>query len=401
MAERKKLVILPKLCDFGGDMTKQWFVYYSYRSPKSGRMVRFRVYNGMAGAQEPEERYQHADKCISEIEKKIRSGWNPFDDDKDVIYEDQLKYSHLARKQGRLKKSNRTFNFYMSKWLDENKVNLSPATYTTYKSKYRIFQQWLEKEKLDRYEMACFDQEQARKFVKHLFDDRKDGNNTVHGYIRTLKSFFTWAIKKGVGIRNPFDEIHITKRPRKSAKYFNDTLLEKVKNEVIKRDKQLWLSVQLQYYCFIRPGREQIYMLVGDIDIHQGTIQVRGEIAKNKMTKTVVIPEPFLKYLIEIGIDKYPAENYLFGNQGIPGPIHLGKNHLYNQFVKVRIALNLPKDYKLYSFKHTGAVKASKVVTIKDLQMQLRHSDLGMVDEYLKQMQVTDSDDLREKFPEM
>ena len=119
------------------------------------------------------------------------------------------------------------------------------------------------------------------------------------------------------------------------------------------------------------------------------------------MTKTVVIPEPFLKYLIEVGIDQYPAEFYLFGNKGIPGEIHLGKNHLYNQFVKVRTALNLPKDYKLYSFKHTGAVKASKVVTIKDLQMQLRHSDLGMVDEYLKQMQVTDSDDLRDKFPEM
>ena len=40
--KRKKIVILPKLNDAGGDLSKKWFIYYSVRDPRTDKMKRFR-----------------------------------------------------------------------------------------------------------------------------------------------------------------------------------------------------------------------------------------------------------------------------------------------------------------------------------------------------------------------
>lgn len=44
MARRKKIVILPHLCDAGGDINKKWWVEYSMRDPRTDEMKRFRNY---------------------------------------------------------------------------------------------------------------------------------------------------------------------------------------------------------------------------------------------------------------------------------------------------------------------------------------------------------------------
>ena len=37
--KRKKIVILPKLNDAGGNLSKKWFVYYSIRDPRTDKMM--------------------------------------------------------------------------------------------------------------------------------------------------------------------------------------------------------------------------------------------------------------------------------------------------------------------------------------------------------------------------
>lgn len=62
--------------------------------------------------------------------------------------------------------------------------------------------------------------------------------------------------------------------------------------------------------------------------------------------------------------------------------------------------LNITGRYGFYSWKHTGAVMAVKGgINIKDLQLQLRHHSLDMVNEYLKNLGVTDSERLLNHFP--
>ena len=62
--KRKKICILPQLNDCGGDVKKQWFVFYSYRNPADNNMKRFRVYDGFTDCYTKKAKYQHAEYLI-------------------------------------------------------------------------------------------------------------------------------------------------------------------------------------------------------------------------------------------------------------------------------------------------------------------------------------------------
>ena len=105
---RKKIVILPKLNDAGGDLSKKWFVYYSVRDPRTDKMKRFREHSGLSQADESERR-ECARQKIQELTEKLKRGWTPFLDDEEAIYEDQLQYKTVAEIYGKQKAANATF----------------------------------------------------------------------------------------------------------------------------------------------------------------------------------------------------------------------------------------------------------------------------------------------------
>ncbi len=127
---RKKVIILPKLHDYGGDLSKKWFVFYSYRDPASGKMNRFKVYDGMSVTKTRIQRINQADKIIEEFTKKILNGWTPYQDSSMVIYSDNLMYHKAAENYSRIRKSNKKFNYYINMYMD-NLNGVRPSTYTT------------------------------------------------------------------------------------------------------------------------------------------------------------------------------------------------------------------------------------------------------------------------------
>lgn len=94
----KKLVVLPHLRDAGGDLSKEWFVEYGFRDPRTGQMKRFRE-RGFSKLRTARERYELADKIIAELKEKMASGWTPFNDRK-VAYTDELIYQLHADRWG-------------------------------------------------------------------------------------------------------------------------------------------------------------------------------------------------------------------------------------------------------------------------------------------------------------
>ncbi|MHC1707448.1 MAG: tyrosine-type recombinase/integrase [Bacteroidales bacterium] len=395
---RQVICILPKLYKYSGNLDRKWFIYYSYRNPATNRMVRFKIYDDINLRKTREGRINYAAVVIETIETKLKNGWSPFEDDEQVIYEDNLKYTHLARKFGRQRTSNKTMNYYLSMFLGEITPNITPSTYTTYKSKFRKLNQWLESKNLDANDATAFTDENARQFIQYLIKKRKLSNNTVRHYLTLFHEFFHWAIDRNYLKVNPFEKIKISRIAHVPAKFFNDSILQQLKARIGESDPQLWLASLFQYYCFIRPG-ELRFLTLNDMDLHGASITIPGKISKNGKTQTVVIPEPFLKHLEQLRLHEYPSHYYLISKEGKPGVRHVSRNYLYNHFKKVRMELNLPKDYKFYSFKHTGAVKASKFIPVKDLQMQLRHHSLDQVDAYLRQMKAVESESLRNSFP--
>jgi hypothetical protein len=73
---------------------------------------------------------------------------------------------------------------------------------------------------------------------------------------------------------------------------------------------------------------------------------------------------------------------------------------MLKRFRKVLNGLGFGNEYKLYSWKHTGAVASVRAgVGLKELQIQLRHHSLEEVDKYLRQLGVWDLANLEDRFP--
>lgn len=69
----------PFLQDCGGDLSKRWYVEYSYHDEKQQKCIRKRVYSNLKHRMR-KRRYTEADKLIAELTKKLNAGWRPESD---------------------------------------------------------------------------------------------------------------------------------------------------------------------------------------------------------------------------------------------------------------------------------------------------------------------------------
>ena len=148
MARKRKLLIMPQLKDCGGDLNKKWYVEYSLRDPQTGEMKRFRHYDGFSELKSEMERRVHADKIIAEIKLKLEKGDDPFGS-KIITYQDELIYQTTASRWGKEREAIICVRTYLSEFLEMKEAELAHSSYQTYKSKLRIFCEWLENNKLD------------------------------------------------------------------------------------------------------------------------------------------------------------------------------------------------------------------------------------------------------------
>ncbi|MCB9033486.1 MAG: site-specific integrase [Chitinophagales bacterium] len=223
--------------------------------------------------------------------------------------------------------------------------------------------------------------------------------NTIAKYRNTLHILYSKAIKHDLISRNPVDRIPQMKKNPKSLMYFNDAQIAKLKSEIEKNNPQLWLAVMLLYYCFIRPN-EQRHLLIRDINLDFEFIEILGEHSKNGKTQKVVIPT-VLKEKLQF-LKQYPSGYFVLGKYGTPGPEKIGHKWLNDNHKRFLDKLQIVGRYAFYSWKHTGVVKCVQAgLNIRDIQNQLRHHSLDMLQEYLKNLGVLQSVDLRDKFPEL
>jgi integrase len=394
-----KICELAKIYDAGNDISKKWFVYFSYRDPRTGKMKRFREFKGIQKQSTPAKRYEAAEKLKNEINEKLRVGWNPFIES-NAIYEDDLTYHFAARMYGKMRAGNKSFNYFSSEFL-KTVSGLDHNTIVTYKSKLRIFNQYLTKRGLETNDITSIDNQVITDFFYFIINERKLSGNSTGKYKILLNSVFDLAVEKKSLISNPVHHVPINTRVNDCTPrpiHENDIAIWR---EALVKQPQLWLAVQFEYYCYLRPGQEIRLMRIGWIDFGNGQILIPKTIAKTKTDKMITIPSQFLQMLkIEYHLHSYPRNHYVFGKNDLPGQEHLGKNNLKNRFVVLRKKLEMPDQYKLYSFKHTGNVRARKSgIPIEERQAQNGHSSQRTTEVYTKNIMPCVSESIRNHFP--
>lgn len=404
MARKKAIVILPHLIDAGGDMTKKWWIEYSFRNPKTGVMQRFRNYTLFTNVPTAKSRYNLAAKFIAELKAKIQSGWTPFSEEQEkYIYEDELTYSAVADNYGKMRESNRTVRTYLSDFLSRKKAEINKKSFQTYQSKIRSFCAYLEQRNLDLVDVSAINSNLITEYLIFKVETKKLSKASIGKYQQILYTFFDYLISQKVIKANPVENIPLVGVVKDCAPYpisERDRLLlsEKIK-EV---DRQLWLACCLMYYSAIRPGEEIRLLRVRDISFEGRKIIVKSDSAKSNRTDAVDMPKQLYDELIYQRIDIASADLYVFGKYGRPGEECLGKNTLRNRFNRIRDDLKLSKTYKLYSWKHTGAeALADHGASTWEIQAHLRHRNIDTTERYARKRLGNRNSRIKNEFPDI
>lgn len=268
----------------------------------------------------------------------------------------------------------------MLEWVENNRGRWRKKSYQTVKSGVDCFLDFADGREIDRGVVLSF--------FNWLVNNRH--GKTHNKYLQRFKRIF-----RALGKPELIEGIEPVPASSTPAKYFQTHQIKRIKDYLLEADPQLWFACQFIYYCFIRPGELRL-LRVGDIYFDEWKICVRAAVSKNKKEQYVTIPTAFrpdLEFL------KYRSPNeFIFFKDDYLKP--LSRNNLLNRFRTALRALGFGLEYKLYSWKHTGAVATVKAgASLKEVQIQLRHHSLEEVDKYLRQLGVNDLRDLESRFP--
>ena len=286
--------------------------------------------------------------------------------------------------------------------LDERKKRIDAVSYSDYKGKIINLENWLISKKMNDLPIGKFTTEIATDFLNYLIDSGY-ANATFNSYKTIFGTLFQDIIKrlKNVPLCNVWREIDSLPKNTKPYKIYTTELEKLTALELRNFDEQLYLFVHLTHFGFIR-GKENRFLKVSAFDFEQKSITVESSISKNKKTKTVTIPEPLYKVLIDLKINEAAKDLYLFSATGQPDYKPVSSNHFANKWRQFRLLHNIPDEYKLYAWKHTGMIKSIRAGSeVKEIQLQAAHHSLDQVNQYLTTMDASSLDNFRQNFPDI
>lgn len=256
-------------------------------------------------------------------------------------------------------------------------------TYAGYKSYIKILREYTDRLN-PIYYVYQLDRRYCVAFLDYIFIDRDNGAQTRNNYLNFLSTFSGYLVEKGYLKSRPTDGIApISKRLyAKERTVIPVDVVGKISEYCNKHDPHFLLVCHILYYCFIRPV-EITRLKIGYIDIQGCKITIPASASKNHKTQSVTIPKKVLLYAIELGIFSAASSDYLFSIGLKPGPEPIDTKIFRDHWAKVRKALKLRKEWKLYSLKDTGITEMLRDnMAAIDVRDQARHSSLAITELY-------------------
>jgi len=365
-----------KLYDAGGDITQRWFIFYYFRSPETGKFRRFRDWvpsKILTGS----GRRDKAHKMIMAINRRLNQGFNPF--------------AHLEKKYNQLSLA--------MEYVESIKVNsCRKRTHHTYSSFIKIFNDWLEYKKYSSLTVDEFNYYHAQEFMDWTKSMLKNGNRTYNNRLTAMKTIFKVLVKREWIIANPWDNIErLPKEDAEIVAFTNDELMI-MQQYLPEWDYNLYVCACLIFYCFIRP-QELVRLRVYNFQLTNRSIVLPGKVSKNKKQEVVQIPDALMPVLMKLDL-KYPGNFFVFSKNQQRGPKEYAPTRIAEAWRKFADHYGIDKN--IYSLKHTGAgLAVENGINIRDLQLQLRHSNLEMTQVYLDKFNSRPSEKLSTHFPDL
>jgi site-specific recombinase XerD len=296
----------------------------------------------------------------------------------------------------------KTFDEIIPSFLSNIKIKVKERTYKSYLGKINIFSRWLALYGFSDTPLAKIDEQIIEQFSIYLADEKKLDRPTCHKYCNNIRQVFQYAMTRGEIIKLPFDLFVLPqKKADMGAQVIEKEHMRTLLTEIKKKDKQLYVACLMEYYCFTRPGRELRLLKVKDIDTINWTIKVDADHAKNGHKRIVTVPNELITVLKEYGIEKADKDLFIFGKHKNTDTVPCSINVLRYRFNKYRDKFGMPKEYKFYSFKATGATSLhnTNMVSLRSIMTQLGHLNLSSTQYYIQKHAGIIDTVIRDNFP--
>ncbi len=398
---QKKSFSNPKIYSANGDLQKRWYVYFSFREPKSGKLKRLAPIYGNANTYKTkEDRLTVLTAYRKGLLKLLRDGYNPFGDNKDLCSKrkegvelepsisiqpeavDNLALNQIEEPKVSVKEA---FDFALE--LKDKLVK--PKTKIDYQNKVSIFLRWLKETHPD---ISTVDQ-LTRKLMVHFLNSvlLRSSPRNRNNFRTCLSSLMQVLEDNEIIVSNIIKKTAPLKATPKRNKTYTLETQEKIFEHLEKNDAILLLFIKFVSYNFLRPI-EVCRLMVKDLDLVNNTIQFR---AKNSPLKTKLIPEILIKDLPDLSaLDK---NSFLFTPNKYGGYWDASEDNKRDHFSKrfkkvVKDPFQLGQEYGLYSFRHTFITKLYRSLVSDSSPFEARsklmqitgHSSMTALEKYLR-----------------
>ncbi|WP_179321173.1 tyrosine-type recombinase/integrase [Winogradskyella helgolandensis] len=433
--EHKTKFSTPKIFDAKGDLSKRWYIYFSYRNPRTGKLKRMKnIYGKAHRFKTKESRYSVLNLYKRRLLKLLKEGYNPFEDNtkfhseklkvisqkatilqpkqnmnQTVLDSQQPKFDAVDIYQPNsqpktvlvegLKKKTVVDELATAKGhtIDEAldralllKINIvSKTTLNDYKSRINQLKKWLKANNKDIIYCNQISKKMVVEFLNYI--QLKTSARNRNNYRTVFSSIFQILEDNEIIEKNFISQIKSIKTQPKRNKTYSIKEQEAIFEYLEVNDQLLLLYIKFVSYNLLRPI-EVCRLRVKDINLEEKKLQVQ---AKNKILKTKIIPDKLFKELPDLS--KMDGELLLFTPDKLCGhwdtELINRRNYFSNRFktiVKDHFGYN--ENYGLYSFRHTfitklyrGMVKNSSPYNAKSELMEITgHTTMTALEKYLR-----------------
>ena len=337
--KEKKKYSEPKIYDADGDLSKRWYVYFSFRKTTDTALVRFP--NNFYAAQylDKKDRLQWLKKIQRTLSILLKDGFNPYNPENKFEFDTE---------DNSIQSIEEALKFA----LNIKKSTLAATSYKGLEGRILRFEKWLNENGFKNRLITTVNKKVVTSYLNEILiaTSAKNRNN-----IRTdISSIFTVLADNDIIPDNFIHKVPVLKSTPEKNKSFTTEEEAKIFNYLDKNNKLLALYVKFISYNFLRPV-EVNRVKIGDIDLNDKILKIKTKTG----FKVKRIPQLLIDEIPDLSI--YLCDAYLFGRKDFGQYWEATENNRRNNysdyFLEVKKKFGFDKNYGLYSFRHTFITK--------------------------------------------
>ena len=383
-------------------LSKEWFVYYSYRDPESGKLKRqSHIKSGANRHKNMRARLSVLKTLQRNLFLLLENGFNPYEDNtankarflgnqKEVVTPTKIVPTHPTTdsKQHQVEIDEMSISKAFKFGLEIKKRELNSNSYNGYVSHINRFEKWLTEKELHNKGISTITKPLLIQYLNSVLQVSSSRNR--NNYRASISSLFTTLEDNELIKDNFVKKIKNLKTTPERNKTYTPTMQKDIYEYMQEKDPILLLFVQFISYNLLRPI-EVCRLKIEDIDIKDKRLYVK---AKNKAVKIKIIPDHLLKEIPDLS--DLSKKSFLFTPEKIGGDWEANdtnrRDHFSKRFKKVKDHFGLGVNYGMYSFRHTFITKLYQELRKKYTQFEAKsrlmlitgHATMIALEQYLR-----------------